>query len=222
MDLRWLVLSDDDSRVSSFAYPYTTLLGGIRREVLRDRLSLPLHELESQSPSWGACITRASRGEELHLYNVHVIKDLVSLRPSSLVFPPFRGNGSQHRAIEVVPLAFDLDVGLIHPPAKPDWAFAAVERRFQLGAVLQDPAIDRRVVDGHPTFLHQLFDMAVAPRIGHVPPHTDQDNVLREMGPFEAHHDCSPSPRTQGDRGRAYLKQLANENLRQIPFGSDT
>ena len=104
MNLRWLVVPDDDSGVSSFAYPYTTLLGGMRREVLRDRLSLPLHQFESQSPQWGACITRASRGEELHLYKVQVIKDVIHLRPSSLAFPPFRGNGSQHRTIQIPPL----------------------------------------------------------------------------------------------------------------------
>jgi hypothetical protein len=77
-------VADDDSGVSSSAYPCATLLGGIRREILRDRLSLPLHQFESQSPKWGGCLTRASRGEELHFYNVQVIKDLLSLSPSSL------------------------------------------------------------------------------------------------------------------------------------------
>jgi hypothetical protein len=44
-NLRRLVLPNDDSAVSSFAYPYSTLLGGMRREILRDRLSFPLHGL---------------------------------------------------------------------------------------------------------------------------------------------------------------------------------
>ena len=83
-NLRRLVVPDDDSSVSSSACPYATLLGGMRREILRDRLSLSLHQGESQSPRWRACITRASRGEELHLYTVQVIKDLFSLSPSSL------------------------------------------------------------------------------------------------------------------------------------------
>ena len=91
MNLRWLVVSDDDSSVSSSAYPYATLLGGIRREILRDRLSLPLHQFESQSPQWGECFTRASRGEELHLYKVQVIKDLLGLSPSSLALRHFEG-----------------------------------------------------------------------------------------------------------------------------------
>ena len=90
-NLRRLVLPDDDSNVSSFAYPYATLLGGMRREILRDRLSLPLHQVESQSLQWGGCFTRASRGEELHLYTVQVIKDLFSLSPSSLACRHFEG-----------------------------------------------------------------------------------------------------------------------------------
>jgi hypothetical protein len=79
-----LVAHHDDSSVSSSTYPYSTLLGGIRCWVQRDRPSLPLHRLESQSPRWGACLTRASRGEELHLYDTQVIKDLFDLSPSSL------------------------------------------------------------------------------------------------------------------------------------------
>ena len=38
-----LVVPNDDSGVSSSACPYATLLGGMRKEILRDRLSLPLH-----------------------------------------------------------------------------------------------------------------------------------------------------------------------------------
>jgi hypothetical protein len=61
-NLRRLVVPDDDSAVSSSAYPFATLLGGMRREILRYPLSLPLHQVESQSLQWGGCFTRASRG----------------------------------------------------------------------------------------------------------------------------------------------------------------
>ena len=73
---RRLVAHDDDSDVSSCAYPYATVLDGIRWWVQRDRLSFPLHQFESQSPQWGPYITSASEGEELHLYGTQVIKDL--------------------------------------------------------------------------------------------------------------------------------------------------
>ena len=90
-NLRRLVVANDDSGVSSSASSSSTLLGGVRREILRDRLSLPLHQVENQSPQWGVCLTRASRGEELHLYTIQVIKDLISLSPSSLALRHFEG-----------------------------------------------------------------------------------------------------------------------------------
>jgi hypothetical protein len=96
---RRLVAHDDDSGVSSCAYPYATVLGGMPWRVQGDRLLRPLHKIESQSRSWGVCITPASGGEEWHLYSTQVIKDLSSLDPSALAFLPFRGNGSQLRHV---------------------------------------------------------------------------------------------------------------------------
>jgi len=92
---RRLVAHDDDSVVRSCAYPYATVLSGMPWRVQGNRLLRPLHKMESQSRSWGVCITSASGGEELHLYSTQVIKDLSSLAPSSLASLPFRGNGSQ-------------------------------------------------------------------------------------------------------------------------------
>ena len=100
---RRLVAPDDDSDVSSCAYPYATVLDGIRWWVQRDRLSFPLHGVENQSRPWGPCITPASGGEELHLYGTQVIKDLIGPCPSSLVHVPFRGNGSQLRPVHGFP-----------------------------------------------------------------------------------------------------------------------
>ena len=45
-NLRRLVVPNDDSAVSSSAYPCSTRLDGMRREILRDRLSFPLHGLK--------------------------------------------------------------------------------------------------------------------------------------------------------------------------------
>jgi hypothetical protein len=66
-----------------------------------------------------------------------------------------------NRAIQIPPLPFDADVGLVHPPAAPHRALAAVERLFELWAIFQDPAVDRRVVNGHAALLHQFFDMPI-------------------------------------------------------------
>jgi site-specific DNA recombinase len=118
-------------------------------------------------------------------------------------------NGLSHlidSAIEVAPLPFDLDVRLIHPPTDPHRPLAAVERGFELGTILHHPTVDGGVVDRHTALLHQLFDMTRAQGIGDIPPHTGQDNILREMGPLEAHHALSPSRLTLGHRGRSYLR----------------
>jgi len=85
---RRLVTHDDDSDVSSCAYPYVTVLDGIRWWVQRDRLSFPLHGVEDQSRPWGPCVTPASGGEELHLYGTQVIKD----RAVSTPHPWLRGH----------------------------------------------------------------------------------------------------------------------------------
>src|SRR5262249_31801618 len=89
------VAHDDDSVVRSCAYPYATVLGGMPWRVQGDRLLRPLHKIESQSHSWGVCITPASGGEEWHVYSTQVIRALSSLAPSSLASLPFRGHGSQ-------------------------------------------------------------------------------------------------------------------------------
>ncbi len=58
-----------------------------------------------------------------------------------------------HGTIQIVPLAFKPNIRLVHPPAAPDGALAAVEGRFELRAIFQDPAVDRRMIDRHPALL---------------------------------------------------------------------
>jgi hypothetical protein len=63
------------------------------------------------------------------------------------------------------------------------------------------------VVDRDPTLLHEFFDMPIAQGIGHVPPHTHENDVLWEMGSLEAdRHHRSPSLFTVDNRRRSYLK----------------
>jgi hypothetical protein len=88
---RRLVTHDDDSDVSSCAYPYATVLDGIRWWIQRDRLSFPLHGVEDQSRPWGPCVTPASGGEELHLYGTQVIKDLAVSTPHPWHLGHFEG-----------------------------------------------------------------------------------------------------------------------------------
>ena len=91
-----------------------------------------------------------------------------------------------HGAVEVLPLAPDLDVRLVHSPALANWAFLLIsERRLQLRCELLDPTIDARMVDLHTTLFHHLFQIPIAERIGQVPAHTGQDDVLFKSVAFE-------------------------------------
>ena len=95
-----------------------------------------------------------------------------------------------HGTIEVIPVTFDLDVGLVHPPTDPHRALTPVERLFQQGTVFHDPALDRRVVDRDPTLFQEFFDMTVAQGIRHIPAHAHEDDIRWEMGPFETDRHC--------------------------------
>src|SRR6266545_448677 len=91
-----------------------------------------------------------------------------------------------HRAVEIAPLTFDTDGGFVHAPADPDQPLAPVKRLFQLWVVLHDPAVDGGMVDRHPTFLHEVFHMARAQRVSDIPADACQNNLLGEVGTFEA------------------------------------
>jgi hypothetical protein len=73
------------------------------------------------------------------------------------------------RRIQITPVAASSDVGVVHPPTEPHRPLAAVKGRFEPWAVLQHPAIDRRVVDDDATRLSPLFDLAIARWVGHIP-----------------------------------------------------
>src|SRR5262249_5583504 len=109
---------------------------------------------------------------------------------------------------------FDLDIRLVHAPTHPHRALAPVKRRFQLGTVFHDPALDGRVVDWHPALLQEFFHMPIAQGIRQIPAHAHQNDLLRKMGPLEADHRL-PLLSLSHDKERAYSKCATNENLRQ-------
>ena len=86
---RRLVVHHDDSVVRSCAYRNTTLLGGMRWWIQRDRLSRPLHNVDGQSRPWGVCIILASRREESHLYSLQ--EDLMGSPPHPWLRGHFEG-----------------------------------------------------------------------------------------------------------------------------------
>ena len=89
------VVHHDDAVVRSWAYPYTTLLGGMRGWIPRDRLSRPLHNVEGQSQSWGVCLHPGIEERGMAPLPPPSYHRPCGLDPSSLALQPFRGNGSQ-------------------------------------------------------------------------------------------------------------------------------
>ena len=143
---RRLVAHDDDSDVSSCAYPYATVLDGIRWWVQRDRLSFPLHGVEDQSRPWGPCITPASGGEELHLYGTQVIKDLAVSTPHPWLRGHFEGTDrsfamyvaflrSDYYGLFDCLEGFGVSLGsrlpTLHPPSHPFQALPCSQHRTQ-------------------------------------------------------------------------------------------
>src|SRR5262249_9795392 len=89
------------------------------------------------------------------------------------------------RQSQIAPLPLHFDIGFVHAPTHPHRTFAAMECFLSLGAVFDDPAVNRGVIHLHPTFFHEFFDMACAQRICHMPAHTHENDLWGEMGPFE-------------------------------------
>ena len=72
-------------------------------------------------------------------------------------------------AIQIAPVSFNLDIGLIHP-------LTAMDRAFVLACLFLQK---RRMINVKSTLFHHLLDVSVAQRIGHVPMHALQDDIRR-------------------------------------------
>ena len=88
------------------------------------------------------------------------------------------------RPVLVLPLAVDLHVGLVHPPASTDRALAPTKHRRQHRRHLDRPAMQRGVIDEDPALSHHLLDVSKAQRIGRIPMHTHQHHFQRVMHPL--------------------------------------
>jgi hypothetical protein len=92
--------------------------------------------------------------------------------------------------IEVVPTAFDFDVGLVHSPRTRNSTLLAItERGFQLRGILQHPAMDSCMIHLNPALCQQLFNISVAKLISCIPANRHQDGGERELfvGEIQGH-----------------------------------
>jgi len=94
-------------------------------------------------------------------------------KPQRCLFVPvFRQQKVNRLAVFVdrtgqrVSLALHFHRRFIHAPTDPARPLAAMKHCLERRAVLAHPPIARRVIHVHPTFEHELFDMARTQRIG--------------------------------------------------------
>ena len=88
-------------------------------------------------------------------------------------------------SVQVLPLAADLDVGFVHPPAIADRQLTPATHRREHRQHLHRPAMDRRVVDRHSTLGHHFFEMPQAQRVRHVPANAHQHDLHRIVQPAD-------------------------------------
>ncbi|BCH35735.1 hypothetical protein MesoLjLc_76650 [Mesorhizobium sp. L-8-10] len=93
-------------------------------------------------------------------------------------------------AVKIHPATTDLDVGLIDVPLAGDGALPAVEAFQQHWRKVNDPAVDRRMVDADTALRKHLFQIAQAEIVGQVPADTQQDHRPVEMATLE--HENPP------------------------------
>src|SRR5512144_556571 len=91
--------------------------------------------------------------------------------------------------IKVFPLPLDLNVGLVHPPARTDRALLSFpESRFQFRGELLNPAVNSGMIHLNATLFHHVLQVPIAERIGQVPANTQQDDIFFEAVAFEINH----------------------------------
>jgi hypothetical protein len=78
--------------------------------------------------------------------------------------------GLVHRSIPGVPGAGYAAGRFVQPATASHRPLTAVQGRFELGAIVQPPALNSGVVDGHGACLHECFPLTRAQRVGHRPP----------------------------------------------------
>jgi hypothetical protein len=88
-------------------------------------------------------------------------------------------------AIQVFLLAFDFDIRLVEPPAIPSPFLVFAKRLLDSRRKINNPTLNGTVVYSVATLLHQLFQIAIAERIGHVPAHVLQYDILLVVAAFK-------------------------------------
>ena len=61
--------------------------------------------------------------------------------------------------IQILPLALHPNRRFVHAPADVHGSFASMKRFFQQGVLFDDPSMHGGVIQLHPAFFHECFDV---------------------------------------------------------------
>src|SRR6516162_5696892 len=99
-------------------------------------------------------------------------------------------------SVEIRPLAADLHVSLVDPPApRARPAPVPAQPLLDFGRVLLHPSVDGRVIDRHAAFCHHLLEIAIAYAVAAIPAHRPQHDLAPKVAPLEIRHGPA-SPRS--------------------------
>ena len=74
--------------------------------------------------------------------------------------------------VEIDPLAFDLNIGLIHSPGAAGRGFAAMSLVGNKRRLFHDPSVQRRVVNGNAALGHDFFQITIRHGVSDVEKHS--------------------------------------------------
>ena len=129
-----------------------------------------------------------------------------------------RGTGTVDGSVQILPLAADVDVRLVHPPAHAHRALAPAKHRGQHRQDLDRPTMDGGVIDEHAALGHHLFDVTQTQRVRCVPANADQHHLQRIVHPLDhlaqrLDHHHHPGV----GLGSAYQRRLIATKPRRAP-----
>ena len=129
-------------------------------------------------------------------------------------------------AVEVAPLAADLDVGLIDPHRAAVWPTELPHPLLDQGRVGQHPPVQGGVIHLQAAFQEQLLDVAIAERVAQVPRDRLDDqgrlvvpasevslSLLLELG-GDSGQDHGPAPKAERHAGRVWLTSRKRRAVR--------
>ncbi|VEI77045.1 Uncharacterised protein [Serratia fonticola] len=82
-----------------------------------------------------------------------------------------------HRAVQILPLSFNFDVGVVHAPPTSHGTFMSAEGLIQKRYQANNPAVKSGMVNNNVALRHYLFEIAQAEGISQIPANTLNNNI---------------------------------------------